>query len=97
MMKITKYSRMLASQPSSNLARVPALVHNPGPAEVAHDAVGEPPLDADGVHTLVELADPLPPTHPAVLRLARRDHALQVEDLRQALYLKRVKSDILLI
>ena len=80
MMKITKYSRMLASQPSSNLAGVPALVHNPRPAEVAHDAVGEPPLDADGVHTLVELADPLPSTHPAVLRLARRDHALQVED-----------------
>ena len=76
MMKITKYSRMLTSQPSSNLASVPALVHNPRPAEVAHDAVGEPPLDADGVHTLVELADPLPPTHPTVLGLAGCYHTL---------------------
>ena len=71
---------MLASQLSSNLAGVPAFVHNPRPAEVAHDAVGEPALDADGVHALVELADPLPPAHPAILRLARSDHALEVDN-----------------
>ena len=66
---------------SSNLAGVPALVHDPRPAEVAHDAVGESALDADGVHPLVELADPLPPTHPAVLGLARRDHSLAMENI----------------
>ena len=85
MMKITKYSIECWRYNSSNLARVPALVHNPRPPEVAHDAVGEPALDTDGVHALVELADPLPPAHPAVLRLARRNHSLEVKNSYQNL------------
>ena len=83
MMKITKYSIECWCHNSSNLARVPALVHNPRPPEVAHDAVGEPALDTDGVHPLVELADPLPPAHPAVLRLARRNHSLKLTNSYQ--------------
>ena len=86
MMKNTKYSRECWRHNSSNLARVPALVHNPRPPQVAHDAVGEPALDTDGVHALVELADPLPSADPAVLRLARRNHPLEVRNSYQNLY-----------
>ena len=61
---------------TSHFTGVPALVDNARPPEVTDNAGGQPPLDTDGVHALVELADPLPPTHPAVLRSAGRYHAL---------------------
>ena len=61
---------------TSHFTGVPALVDNARPPEVTDNAGGQPPLDTDGVHALVELADPLPPTHPTVLGLAGCYHTL---------------------
>ena len=61
-----------------HLAGVPALVHNPRPPEVTDDGWGKPALYRDGVDSLVELADPLPPAHPAVLWSAGGYHALKI-------------------
>ena len=72
----TKYNDYNAIVVTSHFTCVPALVDNPRPPEVTDDTGGQPPLHADGVHTLVELADPLPPAHPTVLRLAGCDHTL---------------------
>ena len=66
----------MRSPATLHLAGVPALVHNPRPPEVTDDGRGKPALYRDGVDSLVELADPLPPAHPAVLWSAGRYHAL---------------------
>jgi len=63
---------------TSHFTGVPALVDNARPPEVTDNAGGQPPLDTDGVHALVELADPLPPTHPTVLGLAGCYHTLKI-------------------
>lgn len=65
-----------------HLAGVPALVDDARPPEVADYGGGQPALHGDGVHSLVELADPLPPTHPTVLRPACCYHTLAVHEVR---------------
>ena len=63
-----------------HLAGISTLVHDPRPPEVTDDGWRKPALDRDGVDPLAELADPLPPAHPAILGSAGCYHALGGEE-----------------